>query len=169
MLQVEDIKRDKNKGYIYQLICPLKNEPIYVGKSIDPALRKKQHESSIKTGLTPLYKYLRDNKIVPLFKIVEEVNLTDSPWDELGISEKKWISQTAAAGYTLLNSGSQTATLTPYHKEYVRLSSLLVQKVKQFTEGTNITAAQFIETAVEEKVDVIFNFLTELGSKKIID
>ena len=102
-------------GYIYCLICPAKNEVIYIGgTTMDLQARMGGHMASAKTSLTPLYNYIREKNVVPLIKLLEEV-----PYNDLRKAEGKWIKSYRLAGHPLLNVITNTGLSTPSEGVYI--------------------------------------------------
>lgn len=91
------------KNYkIYTLAHPITLEVVYVGQT-STGLNERliRHYGSCLTRTSNVYKWikeLRDNKLIPIIELVEEVSE-----DLKNISEKYWISQLKEWGFNLLN------------------------------------------------------------------
>lgn len=90
------------KTFIYLLIDPILNQPKYIGKSIKPESRLRQHLIEAKRRKYINYKNnwiysLVTQNLKPIMVIIDE---TDSNWWEL---EEYWISQFKTWGFDLVN------------------------------------------------------------------
>ena len=139
-------------GYIYQLRCPVKNEPIYVGRTINPERRKKQHEADIRKSPSALYVYFRGKKLIPEFEIIDSMEVKTCLDNEYCKLEAKWIKKYAEWGYELLNT-TDSPVKSKYHKENILVSSQLVEKVKGLIVGEYVSVDHYFETAVKEKIE----------------
>lgn len=87
---------------IYVLIDPTTNEIKYVGKTINEKERYKNHlnpKHNEKTHKRNWINKLRNNNLKPIFKVIEEVLITDDWRDR----EKYWISHYRLLGFNLVN------------------------------------------------------------------
>jgi len=134
-------------GYIYQLVCPIKNEPIYVGSTIrELNKRLSAHLTFSKTERSPLYLYIRENNITPTIVLLSVIENTSKP--ELTKNEDKWIKLLSKKGYVLLNKNAAFGSA----KVSIKLSSKIVKKVANYIKNKPITISKFFEQAAEEKL-----------------
>lgn len=89
------------KAYIYSLSCPIKNEPVYIGSTINLYRRGKEHISEIKDNSAPVYKYFRDLSVDPIMNVVEEIEYSRKT--ERIQREEFWINDFIQRGYAILN------------------------------------------------------------------
>lgn len=90
-------------SYIYGLICPIRSEIRYIGKSIRPRERLQNHMND--TGnchRVNWIKHLKTNGLKPELIILEEV----SPHDDWRERERYWISHGLDNGWPLTNNTS---------------------------------------------------------------
>jgi hypothetical protein len=91
-------------GYVYKLVCPIKNEPIYVGSTKSNIKgRLTNHISCISKSESPIYKYLRENNIRPRIELLETVVFLPEDYRRLSEVESKWIKTLSDCGYALFN------------------------------------------------------------------
>lgn len=89
-------------GYVYHLVCPIRKEPVYVGSTkMDIYTRLAGHIFLIKRSNYPLYKYFRDNSVIPTIVIIEKVEIVSKT--TLFDREKHWILQYLKSGLSLFN------------------------------------------------------------------
>jgi len=138
-------------AYIYSLTCPKSKNIIYVGQTVIwLKYRLSQHMSDSKTNNRALYKYIRDNDIVPEIKSLEEVNSIDKLiLDEV---ENKWISKFISEGVPLLNS--QTRLDKSISIKMYRDTIGLIKKHINNTPG--MTISRFFDEAVKNKLKTIY-------------
>lgn len=89
-----------DKVYIYALVDPRYNDIRYVGKSLKPQLRLKQHinEKACNRGKISWIEDLKKSELVPEMRILETCD--ERNWDE---RERWWIKYGRENGWELLN------------------------------------------------------------------
>lgn len=94
-------QRIQNPVHIYYLCDPEDGVPRYVGRTVDPIGRLKQHKWGFGCGheFYVWMKRLRESDSLPRMDVVEIV----SP-DEALIAEQRWIERLTADGFDLLNA-----------------------------------------------------------------
>lgn len=96
-------------GFVYKIVCPIKNKPIYVGATIT-SLRVRQlrhiRDSKNECIWQKIYVYLRENEIYPQLEVIEMVNV--DTLKELREIEKSWILKYFDLGYPILNKAGLT-------------------------------------------------------------
>lgn len=90
--------------YIYELVCPLKNIPRYVGKTDNLQRRLEEHIKKAKLGLTTHHcarwiNTLLAEGLTPIIRPIQELDET-APWQD---AEKFWIASYREMGYPLTN------------------------------------------------------------------
>lgn len=89
-------------GYIYQLVCPKLNLPIYVGLTeCGTSQRLKEHIRDSKKPKSPVHRYINENNIQPSIEQIEVVEYSDRK--ELRDREKYWIGKLSNSGIRLMN------------------------------------------------------------------
>jgi group I intron endonuclease len=88
------------KVYIYTLSCPIRNEIMYIGKTINLKERLIAHYKEKKCNKSKIewVVNLREKGLKPIMEVLDEVY--EHNWS---ISEKYWISQFKSWGFNLLN------------------------------------------------------------------
>jgi hypothetical protein len=96
-------------GYVYEIVCPITNEPIYIGSTKNhPRNRFSTHISSVKTSELPMYEYFRANNSKPIFNVIEYVKCNDDRL--IRKSEGAWIKAYKELGYNLFNKQTPKGT-----------------------------------------------------------
>ena len=92
-----------SKAYIYALICPIKNEVRYIGKSIRPMQRLKDHmNDKSNCHKSHWLQYLKSMSLMPSIQILEEVP-ENASWQD---RERFWIKVCKTLGLPLTNNTS---------------------------------------------------------------
>lgn len=100
----KDNNEDKKYGYIYGLFDPVNFEIKYIGQSIHPRQRYKEH---IRSGMNFKSQNKKDiwirnlgiNKLLPTMGIIEKVLI-----ENIDVAEKFWIKHYTRLGYEIVNS-----------------------------------------------------------------
>lgn len=101
---IENQVEEKNPNvpyYIYLIIHPLTDEPVYVGQAVDVMKRLGSHLSKDNLGnweLDHFFKYLGDLYLFPKFKVLEKCTAYN-----VNARERYWVQHYAAIHPGLLN------------------------------------------------------------------
>lgn len=131
-------------GYVYKLVCPVKNEPIYVGstqKSLHERLSG--HISAIKKSKLPLYVYLRGNNIKPKMVRLQTVHVS-----KLRSSEKKWHDRLIKDGFALLNAKK----MNKIGSGSIKISADVYPLVLAHCNKNGVVISFYVTQAVREKL-----------------
>ncbi len=134
-------------GYVYELICPIKKEPFYVGSTTgELKVRLNTHISASKTKNNPVAKYIRDNNIKPEISILSY--LAGGTKTDLRKSEQGWIKINVEMGYCLLNKNAAFSGACAL----VKHRPSVVNRIREHIKGTTMTIGRFYDEAAEEKL-----------------
>ena len=153
--------------YFYTLNHPVSGVPLYVGSTEDSITRESNHRWAIKNSTAPVYKYCRDNGIVPLFEVLEVAEVESKP-QRLSV-ENYWIEQLRAWGFVLLNVVTHKNPFARLDSKYetIKVSADTLKKIREYKDEAGLTIAEFVEMAVEDKLKLDKQVREILKSKKV--
>jgi predicted GIY-YIG superfamily endonuclease len=117
-------------GYVYLLVCPVSDLPMYIGSSFDPAKRLKGHYSTQNKRLNKWLKNLKDVGKEPIIEILEKVNIRSDAYK----LERQWINEYIKAGYSICNivlegtkkdKGTGAFIVKSYYNEHINGKPIL--------------------------------------------
>jgi hypothetical protein len=113
--------------YIYTLSDPRDNLIKYVGKTVNPRVRKSSHcTRSVKTICGNWIKNLKRAGLLPVFEILDETNNED--WV---LMEKYWISQIKAWGFNLKNMTSGGESTDPQLSSKIHKGKVVSKETRE--------------------------------------
>jgi hypothetical protein len=135
-------------GIIYQLVCPIRKEPIYVGSTTcGLKMRMYGHVADAKKSDRPLYKYIRSTGRMPKIESLDVVEVAD--YAELEKTERAWI-QKIMETYPLFNihiySNEETIS------RGLRLDESLWNTIEQLAKEANVSWKEYIENVLTDHV-----------------
>lgn len=132
-------------GYVYQLVCPIRKEPVYVGATKTSLNgRMVGHLNKIKHSQLPVYTYFRSIGKAPIIEVLEEV-----PDTNLRAAECNWINSKLKEGVSLLNS----VMVKRHDTGSVKVDPEVYKKVSDYCKEHGIKVTFFATQAIAEKLD----------------
>lgn len=127
-------------------MCPIKNEPIYVGSTIN-SLRQRLsgHRTMAKDSTLPLYEYIRTTGITPIIVPIEEVGFGD-----IRMRERFWTDKLLEDGFELFNK-KMCYNLIPSGSIKINLG--VYEKVNQYCKKNGLLISHFATEAIKEKLE----------------
>lgn len=137
-------------GYIYKLVCPIKNKPIYVGSTTKklPERLKTHIYKAYHGGNTRLFIYIRENNIRPTIELLEEVKYKSGDYKTVLQREEFWINSMFTEGVSILNRNMELTG----EKVSFKLKSSIVREVAEYVKNNGGNIGKFFEQAAEEKL-----------------
>jgi len=136
-------------GRIYQLVCPVKKQPIYVGSTKRPLNeRLKEHVYSRKTSNQPIYDYLFSNKITPIIELLQEVEIESSK--DLLLLEWEWVEKLTQNGIVLFNNNKPQTE--PKFSGSIRIDYGIHEQVKDVCIRHGMSLTRFYEIAAIDRL-----------------
>lgn len=136
---------------IYSLTCPQTQKIIYVGQTKGwLKYRLSHHISQSKTHGGPLYKYIRENDIIPEINSLEFIDSDDK--NILDIAENKWILKFISEGVAILNIQTKIEKSIPISIYSDTLN--MVKECIKYIPG--MTISRFVDEAAKEKLKTIY-------------
>lgn len=133
-------------GYIYSLICPISLEIKYIGKTVNPIRRKREHFNIFeKTRKGNWVKSLKQQGLTPIFKILKIVSIED-----LNVEEINTIKQYDR----LLNDtegGTGGAVLVPICTPVIRSDGKIYPSLKVAAKDMNCNSSNII-TSIRQNI-----------------
>lgn len=141
-------------GFVYQLVCPKSKSPIYVGSTVR-SLKERLggHVCNIQRSESPLYLFLRKNKVIPTIEVLQEI-VIDSGINELREIELWWVRKLSKSGIKLFNKidgiGSRRAHYVP-----VRIPIKIMAKVECEMKKSNLgNKSQMIISLLKKQLKI---------------
>ncbi len=131
-------------GYVYKLVCPVQNTPIYIGATRNIKTRLNGHINSTKKSNLPLYVYLRENSIIPTIEVLEEL-----PVSEIRASEKKWLHRLIGEGFVLYN----VKPINKIDSGSVKIDPSVYEEIAKHCAANGIKVSFFMTQAGKEKLE----------------
>lgn len=136
-------------GRIYALVCPIKNDVVYIGSTIYHEERRYyQHLSKIKNSDKPMYQYFRANNIVPEIKLLQKVT---GDRFHLMKAEGKWIRKYINAGSKLFNKHNPTGETRVI--KLSKASDKLIAKVARIARKEGRTIHRQVEFMIKVYIE----------------
>lgn len=136
-------------GRIYQLVCPVKEQPIYVGSTKRPLNeRLKEHVYSRKTSNQPIYDYLFSNKITPIIELLQEIEIESAK--ELLLLERGWTEKLTKEGVKLFNHNRPQAEQK--FSGSLRIDYGIHEQVKDVCIREGMSLVRFYEIAAIDRL-----------------
>jgi hypothetical protein len=136
------------RGYIYKLICPIKEKPIYVGSTILELSECLKHHILNSGSNKGVQEYILGFKMYPLIELIETVQFIKK--SKLFERERYWIKRLSKSN-TLYNRNNNVIVKT----SLVKVDAYIHSKVAKEVAGTGKTIGEFYDEAALEKLKPI--------------
>ena len=133
------------KGYVYKLVCPITNLPIYVGSTTNAVeIRLSGHIYSSKKSRLPLYEYIRKNEIIPRIEILERVRNRN-----VLLREKYWTRKLVKSGANILNVIVSNKTEI---SGSLKIDTKVLDRIRKYCKENGLVIGHFVSEAIREKL-----------------
>jgi hypothetical protein len=143
-------------GYVYTLSSIASGEILYVGcTTMDLQTRLNGHKGGVKLHKSPVYKYIRENKIEIRIEEVERIVCRNK--NTLLLAEEYWIEQFRQWGFVLKNRADanmgEMRKRHPLGSGSISVDQDVLKEAKEFCKQTGRFLYGFINDSIKERLN----------------